>query len=85
MDADRNVFKSSDYYLCSYLLAVDSDMKVVGIEGSHPRCTFILTDPDPEAREEFTHRYLFEDEDYVSASRLFSKQKLLQRLLRDCR
>lgn len=83
MEINEDVWKSSDYYLCSYLLACDFGMKLIGVEGQKPRLMFILTDPDSKKRDELTQRYMFENEDMVSASKLFSKQKVLQKLLRN--
>jgi hypothetical protein len=74
---------TSDYYLASFLLA--KGFPVLGLDDSHPRKRFIISDPDPVRREDITADYRLGVNDEVSATRLFAAQKRLQWMLRDGR
>jgi hypothetical protein len=73
-------WKTSDYYLASFLIA--KGIKIISVEGSRPRMTFVLYDPNPSERESLMLGFRI-GEDEVSANELFSAQKQLQRMMRD--
>ena len=73
-------WKTSDYYLASFLIA--RGMKILEVEGNRPRMTFVLYDPDEATRDKFILDFRI-GEDSVSAGELFTAQKTLQRMMRD--
>lgn len=73
-------WKTSDYYLASFLIA--KGMRIIEVEGRRPRMTFSLYDPDEKQRKEWILNFRI-GEDNVSANELFTAQKTLQRMMRD--
>jgi len=79
-DHDKPVVRTSDYYLTAFLLA--HGFVLLGLDGEPPRYDFLLEDSDPVRRAELEERFRTGSGDSVSASRLMSEQKRLQRLLK---
>ena len=78
-----HTWRTSDYFLASFLIA-SGGFRVVGIDDSSaPRKTFLLADHNPALRERLTMQYRLCTDDSVPAHLLFEAQKILQRLLRD--
>jgi len=74
------VWRSTDYFEVSFLIA--KGYRILGVEGHPPRKTFLIHDPDPDAREALLVVFRLGD-DSISASDLFAAQKILQRMLRN--
>jgi len=76
----KETWKTSDFYLASFLIA--KGINIVGLDDERPRRNFIFHDAEPEKREQLTSNFRLGLNDEVKATELFAAQRRLRNLLR---